>query len=323
MGYPSYSVKMASREVNGRLLGLVISTSHRNWAIGSLADTLRSQIPETGLISMPQSRRDARSLKGLVYLPKYRNYLFMHHALAVEAWGKGWINERSNFGVRFTHEGIDITNESEVFRAAKFVTVERSESRYGLIDLGVEPGKISMLPHPIDVGLFQGVSQNVDRDIIFVSNYADRKNPDLILETIKQNPDLSFTIFGKNWEIWYRYPELISLQNLVYLPFEYKTYSHVLARHKVFCSLSYIEGGPVPLLESLVTGLKVVVTDTGYVRDVLQMATDYNILPINPNIVEIRMSLQSALSDLQVTNSDYREYSIENYVSKIRNMFGL
>ncbi len=314
---------MPSRGENGTQLGLVISTSHKGWAIGSLADTLRSKIPETGIISMPQSRRDARSLKGFFYLPKYKNYLFMHHALAVEAWGKGWINRRTNFGIRFTHEGIDITHESEVFRAARFVTVERSDSKYGLIDLGVDPGKISMLPHPIDVGLFEGVSQDVERDVIFVSNYAERKSPDLILETIKQNTDLSFTIFGKNWEIWNRYPELISFQNLVYLPFEYKNYPHVLARHKVFCSLSYIEGGPVPLLESLATGLKVVVTDTGYVRDVLQMQTDYNILPLNPSILEIRKSLQSALSDERIAKSDYSEYSIENYVYKIRTMFGL
>ena len=305
------------------LLGLVISTSHKKWAIGSLANILRAEINNSGLISMPQSRRDARVLKGFVYLPRYKNYLFMHHALAVEAWHKGWISKEAIFGVRFTHESIDISNETEMFNAAKFITVERMESKNELIRIGLDSNKIFFLPHPIDVAKFQCSTPSFERDIVFVSSYAGRKNPELILETISSNPSLTFTIFGRNWENWENYKTLLSLGNLNYVPFNYEIYPQILAKHKVFCSLSTIEGGPVPLLESLASGLKVVVTDTGYVRDVLQTISDYNILPIRPNVTEVSNALVSALKDSTISKASYDLFSVENYVSRIRDLFEL
>ena len=304
-------------------LGLVISTSHKNWAIGSLANILNSEIKDSGVVLMPQSRRNARNLKGFAFLPRYENYLFMHHALAVEAWRKNWITKNTIFGVRFTHESIDISNESKMFNAAKFITVERMESKNELSQHGFDPNKIFFLPHPIECAKFQRSTRSHERDIIFVSNYASRKNPDLVFAVIASNPGLTFTIFGRNWENWENFGNLLSLNNLDYVQFDYEIYPQVLAKHKVFCSLSNIEGGPVPLLESLASGLKVVVTDTGYVRDVLQEISNYNLLPIGPTLEEVSNSLNSALEDSTLSKGAYDDFSVENYVSRIKDLFKL
>jgi hypothetical protein len=67
-------------------LGLVISTGHRNWAIGELAKNLLPAFTKSSIIEIPQSRRHVRSINGFIHWPKKSCYLFMHHSLAIKAW---------------------------------------------------------------------------------------------------------------------------------------------------------------------------------------------------------------------------------------------
>ena len=80
------------------------------------------------------------------------------------------------------------------------------------------------------------------------------------------------------------------LKNFAYAEFEFESYPARLAQHKVFCTLSDLEGGPVPLLESLVAGLSVVATDTGTARDLTPASCRKFILPINPTVEMISQS---------------------------------
>ena len=301
-------------------LGIVISTGHRKWAIGELAKTLNSSFSRSSIIEIPQSRREARSIYGYIRWPKKSFYLFMHHALALQSWDKGWIKEGSHYGIRYTHESIEIENSLNVFLNACFITVENSQSRFDLIRKGLSAEKVFVLPHPIEVDKFSTLDLPKTRDVIFVSSFYQRKNPDLILEVISRNPSLTFTILGKGWNKWEKFPHLVSLDNFKYMSFSYTDYPQVLGSHRIFCSLSLIEGGPVPLIESLAAGLKVVTTDTGHVRDVLSHPRRYNILSHGANSQEVSISLKEALCDVSQDRIDVTRFDFQNYLRKIRSL---
>ena len=299
-----------------RSLGIVISTGHRNWAIGELAKSVRSFFPHSSIIEIPQSRRELRSLRGFLYWPKYSKYLFMHHSLAIKAWEKGWLQESNQYGIRYTHESVAIEDSIEVFLRAKFITVENSNSKSNLVQKGLDASKIHFLPHPIEYEKFRNLSVNKNRDVIFVSNFYERKNPELIFQVARNCPDLQFSILGKGWEKWSKFSELCNLDNLQYKNFSYEKYPQILGHHRVFCSLSTLEGGPVPLIESLAAGLNVVVTDTGYVRDVLISRKKYNIVPIDASAEVVSASLRQAISDSTKTLSLDR-FDIKHYLKSL------
>lgn len=306
-----------------RSLGIVISTGHRNWAIGELAKGVRSFFPHSSIIEIPQSRRELRSLRGFLYWPKYSRYLFMHHSLAIKAWEKGWIQELTEYGIRYTHESVAIEDSIEVFLRTKFITVENLKSKSHLTQKGLDANTIHFLPHPIDYESFQNLAVNKSRDVIFVSNFYERKNPELILQVIRNCPDLQFSILGKGWETWSKFSELCALNNFQYKTFSYKEYPWILSSHRVFCSLSNLEGGPVPLIESLAAGLKVVATDTGHIRDVLSYREPYNIVPIDAKLDVVCSSLRQALAHTSPRHLSLSRFDTENYMRKLKSLLEL
>ncbi len=105
----------------------------------------------------------------------------------------------------------------------------------------------------------------------------------------------------------------MKLKNFIYLPFDYESYPETLRKHKVFCSFSLLEGGPVPLLEALACNLKVVGTDTGHIRDVLTSPRSYNIIPIDSNSTQASAAIKAALDDETNLNFDAGLYSYSSF----------
>jgi glycosyltransferase involved in cell wall biosynthesis len=244
----------------------------------------------------------------------------MHQALAVENWNKNLISNNGNTVIRFTHNSTDLSKYVKQLSTVKAITVENTISKNFLVNLGIIPEIIHFLPHPVDTKFFQHIPVTQQRDVIFISTLTERKNPQLILDTIRFNQDVKFTIFGKGWQKWTGFNDLIKLKNLIYLEFDYRTYPRILNQHKIFCSLSTLEGGPVPLIEALSCKLNVVVTDTGHARDVIRHPKDYNIIPVHSDYLQVSNAIRMALSDELIISNDMGQYSYENYISRIKKL---
>lgn len=290
-------------------INFILSDSHKNWGLGKLADELELRIKndfKVNRVYMPQSRRHTRSLNGFIYLSKARVNFYFHQELALKAIKRGWFDSHAINIVNFTHATQSL-NHYLPLNATDYLLVQNSQSKEFLLQENqITTSKILICPHPIDCTKFMKSSQVPTRDIVFVSNYYPRKNPRLIHEVIKSESNLLFTIIGKNWENYDYFAELNSLKNLRYCEFDFDSYPIELANHKVFCSLSDLEGGPVPLLESLAMGMTPLVTDTGTARDFIPESHKYLILPVSPDLENIRKGLIAAL------DSNMFDFRIDN-----------
>lgn len=303
-----------------RKINIVTSTGHRKWAIGELARNLSTLLSEFNprIVEIPQSRRQSKSLAGWAYFPRAMTSIFMQQDLLLYAIQRKWIAKTNFVILRYTHNNQSLSNYREALTLSKTILVENSQTKLEMMEMGIEESRIKFLPHPIEWHKFKSTkSVSKKRDVIFVSNYYIRKRPDLILETIKALPELTFTVYGKNWEKWTKFHELIKLRNINYLEFDYSDYPSVLAQHKVFCSLSDMEGGPVPLLESLTAGLVPVVTDTGYARDLMSLTQNIYIIPVAPEIDLVKKSLKLALLAPSVCVNT-SQFDLNSYASFIR-----
>lgn len=275
-----------------------MSSSHKNWVLGFLAKELSNNLEcfRPRIIAFPQSRRNTRSLKGFLLFPKSEVNIFLHHELALTAISKGWLDKRSINLIIMTHLTSEDPRLSVLKNHFQLVIVNNSQTKEYLCGIGFEADLIHVFQNPIDEKFrsFQKREQRI-RDVIFVSNYTPRKRPDLIAKVVQGSPEIDFTLFGRGWAGQAELAQIIDLPNFVFSDFDFATYPQTLGEHKVFCSLSDIEGGPVPLLEALVMGLNVVATDTGSARDLIIGTDNSRIIPINPDIDVIKESLNLSL----------------------------
>lgn len=159
--------------------------------------------------------------------------------------------------------------------------------------------------------------KNAKKEYIGISAaFYKRKSPDKILNIIKRMPEYNFILLGKGWDKYDRFNELISQKNFVYKDIHYKEYADYYNKMKVFVSLSELEGGPIPLIESMMCNAIPVVTDTGFARDVINDGINGFIIPVDSNTELIIESISNAfeynmnISD-SVRNFNWDKFSFE------------
>ena len=72
----------------------------------------------------------------------------------------------------------------EAVKAADAVTVTGRRMTEGLIDLGIEPGKIRVLPHSVDTERFAPREAHAEYDIVSVGQLIQRKRMDVLIDAL-------------------------------------------------------------------------------------------------------------------------------------------
>ena len=84
-------------------------------------------------------------------------------------------------------------------------------------------------------------------------------------------PERQFYLIGRYWDRYDKYEELINFSNFTYFDNEeYENYPDLYNKIDVFVSPSILEGGPVPILEAMLSNCIPVASNTGFGPDVIQ-----------------------------------------------------
>lgn len=100
--------------------------------------------------------------------------------------------------------------------------------------------------------------------------YYDRKSPDRIIDLVRALPHRSFTLMGRGWDACPGFADLLRLPNFEYRQGGYDAYPAFYRDLDVFVSLASLEGGPVPLVESMMSNVVPVATRTGFAPDLIR-----------------------------------------------------
>lgn len=298
----------------------VSSTSFEGWALGHLVNTYSKGLETKGLstkkILIPQNKTHIRSIQGWLTIPKSKIAFVMHQDLGMQLIKKKWDNKFKHIILRYTHHNQILKNYLPLIEKCSTIIVENKNNYLDFITLGVSEKNLLLLPYPVNESLFNSKLGTIEpkRDVILVSNLSARKRPSLIYEVIERAPHLKFTIYGRNWNKWNNFENLTKLPNLLIKEFEYALYPKELINHHLFLSLSDNESGPVPLLESLACGLRVLATDTGTARDLIKNPD--SIIPIHLKPKDIIGIIDRSLSSPALI-FDAAPYTEERSIEKI------
>lgn len=249
-------------------------------------------------------------------LPKARAYFFAHYALAFTGLAKYPTVFAGDRFVWFTHpdpsKGISFDELSTMLNACTRVFVANSGHREMLNLLGVDAARISLPIGGADPEVFTPHDRGSGK-VGFVGAYYPRKSPDKMLALVRSMPDVDFVLIGPAaqdivnegilWTNWSRFEELRSLPNFEYVEAAFDDFPRWYGTIDVYCSLSELEGGPIPILEAMMSNAIPVVTRTGFAADVIEHGRNGHIVDIDADVPQVAALIRQALAD---TETDIR-----------------
>jgi len=301
------------REITNKVL-FISQTGTEDWILGAKA------------------RRLSRFYDGdseVMFSNKFKNipiapaYFFLHQKYYSKALRYNPHLKKANCVVMFTHpEWNKFYSKSHaeytLKHASKVVCLNKNMANE-LVSIGINPGNIEVYHMASNPDVFTPKKKRLGRTIGFCCAYYERKNPQLVLNLIKRIDDLNIILVGRGWDQCKNFNDLLSKENFTYYAdMDYKLYPDLYKKMDVFVSPSFLEGGPVPLLEAMMSNVVPVASDTGFCPDLIKHGTNgFLFNPETDSVEQIEKLIRQALKIEGNISKEVEGHSWKNYGSKI------
>lgn len=258
-------------------------------------------------------------------LPESKGYFFVFHQYFYRAIRHNpKILSRKNI-VMFTHFNFTFsyskTHVIWCLKKADKVICLNSDVQKKLVSYGLPIEKTQIIHIASNPNFFYPHKRK-HGTIGFCSAFGDRKNPEMVFELVKNLPEREFYLIGRNWENYEKFNELNNLENFTYFNNEaYENYPDLYNKIDIFISPSTLEGGPVPVLEAMLSNCVPIATKTGFCPDVIDHGKNGFLFDLDEDYTKVIELIKKA--DALKTNirETVLEYSWENAAKKIDALF--
>ena len=229
-------------------------------------------------------------------LPQATSYFFAHYSflqiclkLNPQLWSR-------RLFVFYTHPREEEVNSDDLVYAlnrAEQIFCMNSQSVEALAALGVERRRLSCLIGGADPAVFRAHRRG-SGCVGFCAAYYERKSPDTILAIVEALPQRQFILIGRGWHSYPQFARLAGLTNFVYVEPEYNTYPDYYAQMDVFVSAAKLEGGPIPLIETMMCNIVPVASRTGFAPDIIEHGVNGFLFDVDADVSAICELIEQA-----------------------------
>lgn len=258
-------------------------------------------------------------------LPDSDGYFFVFHQYFYRAMRHNpKILNRKNI-VMFTHPNWTFSfSESHVIwclnKADKVICLNSKVQRE-LIAAGLDSRKTELIHIASDPDFFYKHERKTGA-VGFCSAFGERKNPELVYQLVKNMPERKFYLIGRYWENYERYDEMKNMANFTYYNDEpYDTYPDLYTKIDVFISPSTLEGGPVPVLEAMLSNCFPIASKTGFCPDIISDGNNGFLFDVDADYSEVIRLIKLADSKIIDVRQTALEHSWKNCSQKIDKLF--
>ena len=258
-------------------------------------------------------------------LPDSDGYYFIFHQYFYRAMRHNpQILNKKNI-VMYTHPNFTFSySKSHVIwclnKAHKVICLN-SKVQEELIQAGLQPEKTSLIHIASNPEFFYPHERN-QGTVGFCSAFSDRKNPELIFNLVKHMPERKFYLIGRYWDRYEKFEELTSFPNFTYFDNQdYEKYPDLYNKIDIFVSPSFMEGGPVPLLEAMLSNCFPIASNTGFGPDVIEHGKNGFIFDADADLKEVINLINKADKITNDVRATAIQYSWENCSKKIDELF--
>jgi glycosyltransferase involved in cell wall biosynthesis len=278
----------------------VIDPSHASWVLGGIFKDLRESSPSffyARPLIVPAPNNFFKAIWWLftcICINLFGRVLFSS-TTPLENYLKFSFNRTSQkLGLWFTHQDGEFSSRQlKCIKATEVVfchSLTESIKLKGLVGCKTVRSLGAILPERFK----DEVRQN--GVFLWVGTCVERKNPQLILDIANESPNCQFRILGNGWKDGKYWSKLANLPNLEYVELAGPLDSSRLEGCEYFLMTSRVEGGPLPLMETVAAGLIPICSDTGFARDIYQIAEIPNELIVETNLESFIQAMAKAKS---------------------------
>jgi len=253
-------------------------------------------------------------------LPKYGAYFFSYPSMFESYLKSNPDRYRHRSIVNYTHnmdELGDLKHQAKILNQAHSIHFNCSANSDSLIEAGLNPKKVRLVFGAVDSDCSPLVGiKRESKTILMASRYSERKGLDIFPEVVSLLPEWKFIILGRGWEKFLKDNNLDSNPNIEYQFFNKSARNIAMSRATLFLSLSKLEGGPIPLIESMRMGVIPIATDTGFARDVIALGKNGVVIPNPPTAAQVHQAILAAI-DLTDSPQDSVQHLTWDRISDI------
>ncbi|WP_378187148.1 glycosyltransferase family 4 protein [Aquimarina sp. W85] len=258
-------------------------------------------------------------------LPKADGYYYIYHNYFCRCLrSTPSIFKKKNI-VMFTHptwsKKYSKTHVVWCLNKADYIICLNSSIKKYLIEIGIRPEKLQVI-HIATSSTFFASHKRGAGGVGFSSHFSSRKNPDLVLDLVKNMPKRTFYLIGDSWELYDKFEELSRQPNFVYYSnMPYESYPAFYEKIDVFVSPSLLEGGPVPVLEAMMSNCVPVASKTGFCPDIIKHGQNGFLFDIDVGYEEVVALIEKAFLCQTEIRKTVLPYTWENCAKEIDALF--
>ena len=289
----------------------------KDWIFGAKVRRLSKHSALETQVHLSDKLRDLPSTDGYYYI--YQNY-FCRCLRSTPS-----ILNKKNI-VMFTHPNwskkYSKTHVVWCLNKADYVICLNSDIKAYLIECGVRAEILKVIHIATSAKTFTPHKRIGTGVVGLCSGHHVRKNPELIFDIIKNHTKREFWLLGTNWERFPRFKELLALPNFKYIKDEpYENFPAMYEKMDVFLSPSRLEGGPVPLLEAMMSNCMPVASRTGFSADIIEHGQNGYLFDVDATYDEVIPLIEKAFDNQNEVRSTVMDFTWENCAIRIDQLF--
>jgi glycosyltransferase involved in cell wall biosynthesis len=309
--------KKTERNVSAKTITYVARVKDKTWIFGAKVRRLSRYSSLESSVHFNDKLRNLPDTDGYYYI--YQNY----YCRCLRSTPSNVFKKNI---VMFTHPSwskkYSKTHVVWCFNQADYVICLNSAIKEYLIECGVRPEILKVIHIGTSSETFQYHERTGNGVVGLCSGHKDRKNPELILKVVRNMPEREFWLVGSNWERYEKFDQLLALPNFTYLENEpYEKFPELYGKMDVFLSPSLLEGGPVPVLESMMSNCVPVASKTGYCPDVIEHGKNGYLFDLDAGYKDVIPLVELAFQNKNNIRETVMEYTWQNCSKKIDELF--
>ena len=266
----------------------IVNEKARGWILDAICREIGSRQPASWMLSYYPAPA-----------PQAKNYFFSHHALFESFLEREPDRlENSKILVWYTHPRVETPKSVEslllAFEHVTKVIFTCESNRQIWLDRGLPEEKTAVVLGAADPDLFRYHERTGEGAVGLSSSFYERKNPDRLLEVIKRLPHREFVLLGRKWNQYALFEEMRALPNFTYLSAPYLDYPDIYSTFDVFLSISNLEGGPIPLVEAMMSNAVPVASNTGFAPDLIMPCENGFIFELDDSAEKVAEMIEAA-----------------------------
>lgn len=218
-----------------------------------------------------------------------------------------------------THAIYDNINTSTILKytlnnSNHILCLSKASARQ-LINWGINPQKISIYKHWIDLSIFKPIEKKIKKfSVLFVGRLIEKKGIKILVNTAKLLPNIQFVFIGTGPLT--DYFKKIKIKNILFLgKIENKKLPEFYSKYHIFCAPSlYEEGYGRVVIEAVACGSPVIASNRGGLPEALDNNVAILIKPTSTTT--LKKAILSMQKNYQKYQKNCRPYALKNFSTK-------